>query len=308
MSSALILKPRTDNGEKIKTSAETDFQKGYFIPAFHLSAGYHRTNLPAGGVMPYARLPGLSVAWGPVTDLGSPVSAAVPPDPNRVPMNDPGFPTAYRFPTPNAGWTPGTVTAGVTIPVELPGDTAPGTDVAIGATGLTGDEVGKVIEPPDVGIGIGDPPVVIGIGTSTVGIGVCPPAVGITVGTTMVGAAVDTPDVGTGVGTMPGDEVPTFRAPGIAVTGYRSPLRFWTPMLESGVIVIPVLPVAVPFTVRVARRTLVAPMGTCCDRSTAWRTTCPDGRADADFSPAQSGKATAVIVAIDGSFRFTVIR
>ena len=66
---------------------------------------------------------------------------------------------------------------------------------------------------------------------------------------------------GTGVGTTPGDGVPTVRVPGGVVTGYRSPLRVWTPMLGSGVITMPVLPVAVPFTVRVARSTPVRPTG-----------------------------------------------
>jgi hypothetical protein len=159
-----------------------------------------------------------------------------------------------------------------------------------------------VIEPPDVGITAGDTPVVIGVGTITVGIGVCPPAVGITVGTTIVGT-----DVGTGVGRMPGDGVPTVRVPGSAVIGYRSPLRFWTPRLGSGVITMLVLPVAVPFTVRVARSTPVPPAGTCCDRSTLFRTTCPDGSVEADFREAHSGNATAVIVATDGLLRLTVI-
>jgi hypothetical protein len=79
-------------------------------------------------------------------------------------------------------------------------------------------------------------------------------------------------------------------------------------MLASGVITMPVLPVAVPFTVRVARSTLVAPTGICCDMSTDWSTICPAGTAELDFRLAQSGNATAVIVAIDGSLRVTVIR
>jgi hypothetical protein len=143
---------------------------------------------------------------------------------------------------------------------------------------------------------------------NTVGIGVCPPAVGIGVGTTTTGGTgVWGIDVGTGVGGVPDDGVPTVRVPGDAVIGYRSPLRFWTPRLGSGVITTLVLPVAVPFTVRVARSTPVPPRGTCCDRSTLFRTTCPDGRAEADFREAQSGNATAVIVATDGLLRLTVI-
>ena len=66
------------------------------------------------------------------------------------------------------------------------------------------------------------------------------------------------------------------------------------------------LPAALPFTVRVARVTFVAPAGTCIDMSTALRTTFPAGTGEPDFIPAQSGNATAVISATDGSERLTV--
>jgi hypothetical protein len=79
-------------------------------------------------------------------------------------------------------------------------------------------------------------------------------------------------------------------------------------MLGSGVITMPVLPAAVPLMVRVARVSSPAPMGTCCERSTPCRRTCPAGRPDEDFSEAHPGNSTAVIVATDGSVRLTVIR
>jgi hypothetical protein len=113
--------------------------------------------------------------------------------------------------------------------------------------------------------------------------------------------------VGIGVGGTPGVLVPTVRVPGDVVTAYRSPLRVWTPRLGSGVTVMVVLPDAVAFTVMVARVTPVPPRGTCCDRSAALRTTCPDGRGDDDFRLAHPGNSTAVIVATEGSLRLTVI-
>ncbi len=70
----------------------------------------------------------------------------------------------------------------------------------------------------------------------------------------------------------------------------------------------PVLPAAVPCTVMVARVMAAPPRGTCCWRSTACRTTCPDGTADAVLSVAHPGNSTAVIVATDGLLRLTVIR
>jgi hypothetical protein len=199
------------------------------------------------------------------------------------------------------------------MPVGFPVEITPGTDVAIGAT-YTGDEVVIVdIDPIDVGIGGGETPVGIDVGIICVGIGVCSPAGGTTgvgtpgIGAPVAGIVVGTATVGTDGGTTPEDGVPTVRVPVFATIGYRFPFRFWTPMPGSGVITMLVLPVAVPFTVRVARRTPVPPTGTCCDRSTPCRTTRPAGRPDADFSEAQSGNATAVIEATDGSLRLTVI-
>lgn len=116
----------------------------HLIPAFHRASGYHRMNLPAGGVMPYARLPGFNVGSVVVTTR-VPVPVVVPPEPNRVPMYDPGSPIAYRFPMPNAGPTAtGATTVGGGVPSGFTGATMAGIEVTTGmaVTMRTGEEVG----------------------------------------------------------------------------------------------------------------------------------------------------------------------
>jgi hypothetical protein len=138
------------------------------------------------------------------------------------------------------------------------------------------------------------------------------PAVGTTMGTVVVGAGDGTETVGAVVGTAvwtgAASPPPTVRVPGVTVTGYISPFRPWTPIVGSATIVMPVVPVAVPRTVRVARVIRVPPRGTICDRSTLCMVTWLAGSCDTDFREAHSGKATEAIVATEGLVRLTETR
>ena len=158
-----------------------------------------------------------------------------------------------------------------------------------------------------------------GVGGTTVLVAtvVVSPAVGATMGTVAVGTGDGTDIVGTGVGravvgsavwTGPAGPPPTVRVPGVTATGYISPFRPWTPIVGSATIVMPVVPVAVPRTVRVARVIRVPPRGTVCDRSTLCRVTWLAGSCDTDFREAHSGKATEAIVATEGLVRLTETR
>ena len=129
---------------------------GQRSPAAHRAAGYQRMNMPFGGVIPYARLPGFRVGSAVVTALGPPVPVADPLDPNLVPRNAPGSPIAYRFP----------------YVICAVGATGIGVGVATGVTTGVGSGVGSGVAT-GVGVGVG---VAVGVG---VGVGV---AVGVGVG------------------------------------------------------------------------------------------------------------------------------
>lgn len=63
-------------------------------PVAQRAAGYQRTNLVVGGVMPVATLPGLSVDPVVTPVLEPPEPVAVPVPPNAVPRYEPGLPMA----------------------------------------------------------------------------------------------------------------------------------------------------------------------------------------------------------------------
>lgn len=90
-------------------------KKDYLIPACHRAAGYQRTNEPlAGGVMPYDRLPGFRTVSVVVTVRRPLVPVGAVPVLNRVPRNEPGFPTAYLLPQELEGLRVGPATGGTT--------------------------------------------------------------------------------------------------------------------------------------------------------------------------------------------------
>ncbi|MEN6343157.1 MAG: hypothetical protein ABFC89_11440, partial [Methanospirillum sp.] len=82
------------------------------------------------GETPATRPAGTPAPTGAIAVRGVPLGVELPLPADRVPMNEPGLPTAYRFPET----TVGCVERGVTVPSAGIGCTVTGESVSIGWT------------------------------------------------------------------------------------------------------------------------------------------------------------------------------